>query len=300
MTKDEKEILTGFLIQSITASGYTSQSGEIEFKIDVLERALEVLRYEYKHIENKLPFEEFLSGTITLKSGRLNFVASEKTKDVGTGTAAVRLQPKLLLFLLLNHRSYFKIYDIIDKFVEKIWDELQVIDFKKTQTGVTRCFTNTRFAATTLREYGFLKYTDDEAFKTWTLSLPGFLVAAKVLEDLSWKIPDFQKQTQSDLHPDIHQAWANLRTFDAFIERLQSICDPNAKVFTTFQPVLVKTHKVLEDYWKTLLNNDIPQADRKKESIKLLKQLDKEPHILDLYDELSKSLKSSFAGPWAN
>jgi len=37
-------------------------------------------------------------------------------------------------------------------------------------------------------------------------------VAAKVLEDQSWKIPDFHKQTQSDLHPDIHQAWANLRT----------------------------------------------------------------------------------------
>jgi len=119
MTKDEKEILTGFLIQSITATGYTTQSGEIEFKIDVLERALEVLRYEYKHIENKLPFEEFLSGTVALKNGRLNFIASEKMKDVGTGTAAVRLQPKLLLFLLLYHRNYFKIYDIIDKFVEK-------------------------------------------------------------------------------------------------------------------------------------------------------------------------------------
>lgn len=83
MTKDEKEILTGFLIQSITATGYTTQSGEIEFKIDVLERALEVLRYEYKHIENKLPFEEFLSGTVALKNGRLNFIASEKMKDVG-------------------------------------------------------------------------------------------------------------------------------------------------------------------------------------------------------------------------
>ena len=300
MTTDEKEILTGFLMQSITSSGYPMKPGEIEFKIDLLERALEVLRYEYKHLKNELPFEEFLSGFVSLTHGRLNFAAPKIRTDTGTGTAAVRLQPKLLMFLLLYHRNYYKIYDIIDKFVEKIWDELQIVDFKKTQTGVTRCFTNTRFAATTLREYGFLKYTDKEAFKTWTLSLPGFLVASKVLEDQNWKIPDTGKQTGFDLHPDIHLAWESLQTFDAFTNRLKTLCNPNTKVFTTFEPVLRKAHKMLAEYWQVLQKDDLNQADRKKESLKRLRLLEKDTNIEDFYDEFSKCLLDTFAGPWSD
>lgn len=300
MTKDEQEILTGFLMQSITSAGYDYKSGDVQFKIDLLERALEVLRYEYKHLKNELPFEEFISGFVSLTHGRLNFAAPKKRTDIGTGTAAVRLQPKLLMFLLLYHRDYYKVFDIIDKFIEKIWDELQVVDFKKTQTGVTRCFTNTRFAATTLRDYGFLKYTNKEAFKTWTLSLPGFLVASKVLEDQNWKIPETQKQTGFDLHPDIHLAWDSLQTFDDFTGRLKTLCDPKTQVFTTFEPVLKKAHKMLAEYWKALREDSWNQADRKKESLNRLRLLEKDPKMEAFYDQFSKCLLETFAGPWSD
>ena len=293
MTNDEKEILTGFLIQGITSSGY-KDAEDIQLKIDLLERGLEVLRFKHKCLENKIPFEDFISGTVCLKNGRLNFTAPDKKVEIKSGTSAGRLQPKLMLFLLLNHGQYYKIYDIIEKFVDKVWDELSIEDFKKTQTGVTRCFTNTRFAATTLREYGFLKYTDTEAYKTWTLSLPGLLVASKVLEEKNWKIPEYNKAQNYDLHPDISQAWLKLQTYDDFVDRLRSVCKPNVEVFGTFKGVLKKAHTILSDYWYVLEDNSLSQKDRKKESMKRLKQLDKQPNIDKFYEEFSKCMKDTF------
>jgi len=297
MTKDEMEILSGFLLQGITSSGYQGD-GDIQLRIDLLERGLEVLRYKFRCLENKIHFEDFISGTVCLKNGRVNFTAPEKYKSIGSGTNAIRLQPKLMLFLLLYHGDSYKIYDIIEKFIDKIWGELRVEDFKKTQTGVTRCFTNTRFAATTLREYGFLKYTEKEAYKTWTLSLPGLLVASKVLEDQNWKIPDVQKQMHFDLHPDINMAWEALQSFDQFMLRLKSICEPNVKVFGTFEKFLIKAHIILAGYWKVLQDDSLSQKERKKESMKRLSQLENEADNDKFHDEFSRCLKKAFIGPW--
>jgi hypothetical protein len=94
-------------------------------------------------------------------------------------------------------------------------------------------------AAHTLRDYGLLKFTHDEAFKTWILSLTGFVVASRVLEKgIDWELPPVARMYNFDIHPEIRLAWADLQSYDAFVARLQYICEPNVEVFKTFDTVL--------------------------------------------------------------
>jgi hypothetical protein len=202
----------------------TSVEAEISLRIDLIERVLELLRSEQKHFENRLDFERFVQGSISIDANGLNYHFPETTQLLGSGTPSIKLQTRLLMFLLLHHRSAYRVFDIIDNFIRTIWGQLEPLDFKKTRTGVTRCFTNTRFAANTLRDYGFIKFTHKEAYKTWVLSLTGFLVASKVVADGNWVLPPFMKVYSSDLHPDIHSAHEELKTYDQFVERLAAVC----------------------------------------------------------------------------
>jgi hypothetical protein len=178
----------------------------LQDKLDILERALESLRIDCRWLENKLPLEIFIQGHTHKEQNTLSYWFPSKHASLGSGTPPIQLQPMLLLFLIIYHKESYQIYDIISNFINKIWDQLEFLDFKKTKTGVVRCFTNTRFAAHTLRDYGFLKFTRNEAYKTWTLSLPGFLVASKVLYKFKgmWELPEFEKWESFDLHP-IHE-----------------------------------------------------------------------------------------------
>ena len=94
------------------------------------------------------------------------------------------------MYLLYRHNNKEqKVYDIIENFIKLIWNQLKLLDFEKTKTGVMRCFTNTRFSANKLREYGMLKFTKHEAYKTWVLSFTGIMVASKFLKDGEWGKP---------------------------------------------------------------------------------------------------------------
>ena len=189
------------------------------------------------------------------------------------------------MFLLINHEKTYQVFDIIDRFIKAIWDGLSVEDFKRTQTGVIRCFTNTRFAANTLREYGFLKFTRKEAYKTWVLSLPGFVVASRVYQQRSWDLPCHQKKLNFDLHRDIWDAWYDLQTYDRFVAQLSSICMPNTEVFKTFEGVLKKAHDLLGQYWSILVDSSLTQAERKKKGAALMAELEGLTEIGDFYKE---------------
>jgi len=261
---------------------------DVRAKIDLLERAIEAWRIRHRHLVNELAVEEFVQAQMFVDENNVRFQLPDRLENLGAGTPPARLQPRLLLFLLLYHRSAYAVYDIIDKFIRKVWDELETLDFKKTKTGVTRCFTNTRFAAHILRDYGLLKFTDKEAYKTWVLSLPGFLVASKVLQaGVEWRLSIVDPSRISDLHPDIQLAWDGLQTFDKFVERLAYICRPNTEVFSTFQRVLEAAYRCLPGYWLALQNHDLSQKDRKAETTRRLAELDQLPGMDDFYRQFS-------------
>jgi len=279
-----------YILKRVQLNGRPGTLDELALTLDVLERIVEVLRIKYQCRENNLSFEEFIQGEVSARNDILNYFSPTEYRLLSSGTTPIRLQPKLLMYLLLYHNQASRIYDIIDQFIIKIWDKLEFVDFKKTRTGVTRCFTNTRFAANTLRDYGFLKFTRKEAYKTWVLSMPGFLVASKVLENKNWSVPEFQDSFKVGLHSDILTAWDGLQTYEHFVGRLAKVCHPNVKVFNTFDGILKRAYVLLEKYWATINNQKLTKTQRKQESMKLLAELEENPKIEDFYKEFSMCL----------
>ena len=163
-------------------------------KLDVLERAIDEWRFQTDNPRNGLSIDEFLQCDLLFDNNQFAISLPDTFSNLGAGTSAIHFQPRLLVFLLLHHRNGLTILQIIERFIGKIRSQLKLLDFKKTQTGVTPCFTNTRFAANKLRDYGLLKFTRKEAYKTWVLSLPGFLVASRLLERrIDWSLPPVAK-----------------------------------------------------------------------------------------------------------
>ena len=283
--------LEKFIEKWIEPHGYAAKPSPLALKIDLMEHALGLLRIKYQHFESRVTFEDFIQGRIAADIGGLHFSAPGNKHDIGSGTSAIRLQPKLLLHLLIYHRSQYQVYDIISSYIDKIFSQLRLEDFKRTKTGVYRCFTNTRFAANTLRSYGFLKKTKKEAYKTWVLSLSGFLVAGKLVKDKSWQIPEHRQNWDHDLHPDILQASQQLQTYDQFFDVLSSICEPNKDLFSTFEGVLKKAHGMLKVYWRAINSRDLTQDERREKSLMLLRQIEIIPELELFYAQFSDCLR---------
>ena len=293
--KKNMEAIVEWINNNCSVNG-TNTSEIFKSKIDFLERALEQLRIENKYLDNKLEFNEFIQGKIFLQDGKLNYETPPRIQSVGAGTTPIQLQAKLLMFLLLNHKKAYQVYDIIENFVIEIWDQLSLEDFKRTRTGVTRCFTNTRFAANTLRSYGLLNSTKKEAYKTWTLSLYGLLVASKMVqEDLNWRLTEIDKKYTSDLHPDILDAANTLKTYDDFVNRLAAVCESKKSdgVFKTFDSILKEAYKILDEYRRIIRNTELSKKDRQTESKSSIKQLENLPDIDEFHKEFSVCLPCS-------
>jgi hypothetical protein len=273
----------------VVQTGYVTLFGpeEMDMKIDLLERTLEVLRIQNKRLENNLPLEEFVQGKIGVGEDRLVYSRPERYRHMGSGTPPIKLQSKLLLFLLIHHQNHLSVYDIIDSFVRKIWDDLELLDFKKTRTGVIRCFTNTRFAAHTLRDYGLLQFTKREAYKTWTLSLPGFVAAARVMASGNWSIPDVQKKLYFNLHPDILDAFEDLKDYELFVQRLAAMCKPGTTIFDDFKTKLQGAYSYLDKYWQVMNDASIPKEQRAKHASEILSQLEQNHDFKEFYKELT-------------
>ena len=158
---------------------------------------------------------------------------------------------------------------------------------------MTRCFTNTRFAAKVLREYGLL-FTRDEAFKTWELSLAGFLVAASILQQRAgqkrpWHELGPARDGNFDLLPEIRDACRGITSYDEFVARLAAICKPDAAVFKSFQPALKEAFALLPGYWAILSDQTKTQTERREASLERIKKLDALGD--DFFRELSRCVQ---------
>lgn len=86
-----------------------------------------------------------------------------------------------LVYSLIKHNDISRqsLIQIIDGFFRypKIRHNLKFRDIQRTGTGSVRCKTNLRFALFYLREYGLINYFE-KGKRSWSLTLPGFLIAA--------------------------------------------------------------------------------------------------------------------------
>jgi len=265
-------------------------SEDTKEQIDFVERALELLRIKHRHLENKITFESFLQGQISIDEGKLSYIPCPNLKDLGSGTRPIHLQPKLLIYLLLNYKKKLDVYNIIEAFIDEIWGELKIVDLKKTKTGVTRCFTNTRFAANTLRDYGLLKFSKKEAYKTWTLSLMGFLVGSKLLQkNLHWQFSEVERTPNQALHPEILSSSLHFKTYPDFVKGLETLCNPNktSEIFNKFDSVLRQAHKLLDEYWAIIDDTGLSQKKRQEESKAKIEELEAFQGMDEFYKEFS-------------
>ncbi len=268
----------------------------LDLKVALLSLVLDQLKHERQTAEDIVDFETYTQSQIFADTDKLIIAAPPLTKDQGAGTAPIRLQSPLLLFLLLYHRDRFRVLEIIQQFIGKVRPQLTYLDFKKTRTGVTRCFTNTRFAAHVLRDYGLLKFTHLEAYKTWELSLAGFLVAANIFnkrskENPHWSIPSYSKESNFDVLPEIRTACDEIKSYNAFVARLASICEPDTEVFDTFEPALKNAYALLPDFWATLNDPKLNQQERRAASLERIQQLEHEGITDEFYEEFSQCIK---------
>lgn len=234
----ERERVEGLIDQVVMLENFRGPHSP-DRKIELLCFALEELKYERRTNRGEGSFEEYVQSEIRVRGNQLLISAPAKLRDVGSGTNPIQLQASLLLFLLLNHKESYQVLEIIQHFIKQVRDQLTFLDFKKTKTEVTRCFTNTRFAANAHRDYGLLKLTHRKAFKTWELSLAGFLVAANVLKRRSqdrnaWHLSALTKDGNFDLLPEIRLACQGIQTFDAFQKLLALIVNPTPMYLRPF------------------------------------------------------------------
>lgn len=260
-------------------------------KIDLLSRLVEQWRYERFKLENKMPMEAALNMEWLIHEDRVFVRQSDVQYNHGTGTKPLQLQRRLLEHLLVDHGQTRSILALIDSFISRIHKELGPVDFKRTDTGVIRCYTNTRFAANKLRDAGLLKFTQREAYKIWMLTLPGFLVAAKALQEPLPPINGTVKFNVFGLDEFIHECRSTVKAYPDFVRTLSSICAPDKDIFTTFEPVLNKCHAHLQGYWRTLDRFDLKSEEITTLSTDLIRRIDQTEGYGKFIEEFSASIQ---------
>jgi hypothetical protein len=161
----------------------------------------------------------------------------------------------------------------------------------KTKTGVIRCYTNTRFAANKLRDYGLLKFTQKEAFKVWTLSLPGVLVAALTLQANGGRVDMRPAVPFSGLHPQILKAVKQVNEFSSLVDYLKCLCEPNTDIFDRLEPILKNADKLLVEYWRVLQNGQMATKQRSQASLDYTRRLEQIPDYSTFMQQLSDAIQ---------
>lgn len=283
---DEFEELVDQVVQGREPFG-----GSIENKMDLLERAIEQWRIERFKLVNEVPMEQFLDTGCMTEKGRLHFYELEDRYNYGTGATPLQLQRRLIVHLLLDHGQTGSVFGVIESFIARIHKELHPVDFKRTSTGVLRCYTNSRFAALKLRDAGLLRFTQEEAFKRWVLTLPGFVVAAR---SFSAPLPSIGNSDQIGglgLDKFIHECQEAVQTYPAFVNVLASLCAANADVFTSFKPTLERCHYHLRRYWEVLNDVNLKSADVIERSTEFIRLIDRTEGYGRFIEEFSASIQ---------
>lgn len=255
-------------------------------KIDLLENLLTLLRLNYHKANSEQSLETLLDSKVTIVNNKISIIAPKVPLNIESGTPPIQLQSALLRYLLIYHNQANPVHVIIENFIKTVWDDLYIVDYKRTKTGVIRCHTNTKFAACTLRDYGFLKFSKKEKFKTWKLSLSGFLVASKLIESGTWQ-PNAIQERGFDLRKDLLDANDILNSYGSFIGQLSKLCEPQATIFKTYNDILKSAHKLLNKYWNTITDYKLSSGERRINCMKLINELEQHKDMEKFYNELS-------------
>jgi hypothetical protein len=290
------------LAEIVPLKGSNARSPDaIRYRLDFLTRLVEVLRFEHGHYTCELPMKVFITRDIFPDKSRIHVPPAGPSLGELRAFDAIQMQPMLLQYLVTRVDQPETIYDTIEKFIHRIAGDLTVIDFERSLTGVLRCFTNARIAASRLSRYGFIRAAPRDYGRKWVPSLPGLVVAF-----LLHKHPDTYMKRRGDnlsfwiIHPAIRHIWSQVLEYDAFLSVLRAVCIPHRQQFDTFEPMLRSIHKELTRFFKDLMHGEHQERDEVAAAIKnedvqqaigVIRQLEKSDRYEDFVREFGLSLQ---------
>jgi hypothetical protein len=150
-----------------------------EFQLSLLK--LDTMITRMKYLQDMPELDTSLLNTDMLSDSFMNAKSNEYFRPED-------YERHFLVYSLLKHDDISNQYlhQILDGFFKyrKVRRNLKFRDIERTSTGSVRCKTNLRFAIFYLREYGLINY-HESGRRAWSLTLPGFLIAAYMCLDKS-------------------------------------------------------------------------------------------------------------------
>lgn len=277
-----------FLKEKIKCAGKEYRKDDIKPVIDVLECMADMLRYRHNYVDKTISLGRFINGTISVDSGVLTYNDASHSSISIHPMKPGDIQPHLLVYLLLHYHDRYTILDTINDFVRKLQPQLSILDFEKTGTGVTRCKTNTRFAANVLRNHGLLKNSTNEHYKTWKLSIAGLVVAADLVM-MKTPLPITNMPGSTTLHHQIRESWKEIHCYEKFVCRLETICNKELDIFENFREVLLFAYSRLDKYWE-VINSGRNKKEVAERSRGLIMEIENCQGIEKFYEEFSIKL----------
>ena len=270
---------------------------EFSAKVSLLERLIELARFYRDNHDNRFSLRELrnlnmdfiVGGKVRIKLER----DAEFSDLLREPLKTIHLEVPLLMYLLIDYSHSREVFATIENFLREIRPILSPLDFEKTRTGVTRCFTNTRFAAVVLRDFGFLRFGHKEAFKKWQLSFLGLLVAGILYEpgwrkQKKWKI-DYFRNVPKQIPMALSQVVELLEDHSMFLDTLQRLCSKGGIKFDVFEKSRNEIYSLLTKYSHVLVGEKLNINDKKKKLVGILGQIER-------IDSVEKFLKKFALG----
>lgn len=255
-------------------------------RILILEKLIDLYRFHSVDPEMKISLKDVLDLEIDfIENGKLRILEKKKQLIERNFLRPHDLELPLLLFLLVYEEGG-DVYSVISNFISGIKQMLKPLDFEKAKTGAPRCFTNARFAAQTLREYGLLKFTKGEAFRTWKLSFLGIAVASLIYHP-DW-LSNFER---NDYALYGHEYFKLPRTIsvaidvvcdaDKFVNRIHDVIN-SSRVNTPFTAQALRDLYRLIGQYNGAIKNDYKQIVKDKTVIKITTEMEKHESIVHI------------------
>lgn len=218
------------IIYELIAEYESTKDRTILTRIEYLLKLNEYHTWELKHHLKIIEYPNKFSRDEKIKEYKQIF-------DCSNAYSKYHLMLPLLMHLLLNYNNQQAALETSLSLMNESKDYLKAGDFAKTDTGVQRFITNTRFASLELRNMGLLRSDSKHFYKNWQLSLYGILVAGYIYINL-----------QNDIKIDIYKEYTWYKAKESaqllIINTIQNITSENLQKLFTY----LFDEKIVADY----------------------------------------------------
>lgn len=295
-----------FVDRAVIVEDELRHDADIRVKLDILDRLIQIARFELAYDANRVDMRELLrerawlmdpSGTLTVHAKH----GYQPSVELPEYRRANDLEGALLVFLLIHHRESDPVLKTIERFVAEIRAALNPLDFERTRTSVIRCYTASRFAATRLRGYGLLRYGRDEEFKRWGLTFLGLTVAASIYRE-GWQ--DASRGTAEELTRGAalaNQIWkvlSKLERPESWGEVLDHLCHESGMPFPPYDGSSLEAAAQLMTRFNEVARSTRGARKARDECCWLAQEVDRLPWVEQFMDALrvGYQMKDSLAG----